>query len=91
MESTLTPEQIEKHYAACLDSVAAIYKAMNGSGYKDNFMAENFPALLHESKQETILRNVQHLEAMQQADFWTEEDMAPIYEAIAAGNAALEG
>jgi hypothetical protein len=38
-----------------------------------------------------IQRNVQHLEGMRRAEFWTDEDMAPIDAAIAAGNAATAG
>lgn len=36
-------------------------------------------------------RIIKHLEGMRQAPFWTDEDMAPIDAAIAAGNAALAG
>jgi len=71
----LTPEQIAKHYSACLDSVMVINDAIsNPTQYL---------------RDETVIqRNVQHLEGMRRAEFWTTEDMAPIDAAIAAGNAA---
>jgi hypothetical protein len=33
-----------------------------------------------------LRRNVEHLELMVAKDFWTNEDMAPVNAAIAAGN-----
>jgi hypothetical protein len=76
MTDDLTPERIAKHYSACLDSVWVINDAIaNPDRY--------------ETDDTVIERNVQHLEGMRQADFWTDEDMGPIDEAIAAGNAAL--
>jgi hypothetical protein len=75
MEDELTPERIAKHYSACLDSVWIINDAIaNPDQYADD---------------DTVIeRNVEHLEVMRSADFWTTEDMAPIDAAIAAGNAA---
>jgi hypothetical protein len=71
----LTPEQIAKHYSACLDSVWVINDAIaNPNRYTGD--------------DTVIQRNVQHLEGMRRAEFWTDEDMAPIDDAIAAGNAA---
>lgn len=70
-----TPEQIAKHYSACLDSVWVINDATSN------------PAL-YADDDTVIERNVKHLEAMRRAEFWTTEDMAPIDAAIAAGNAA---
>lgn len=73
-----TPEQIAKHYSACLDSVWVVNDAIaNPNRYTGDDTA--------------IDRNVKHLEGMRQAPFWTDEDMAPIDAAIAAGNAALAG
>ena len=74
----LTPEQIAKHYSACLDSVWVINDAIaNPARYTGD---------------DTVIdRNVKHLEGMRKASFWTDEDMAPIDAAIAAGNAALAG
>jgi len=71
----LTPERIAKHYSACLDSVWVINDAIANS---DKYTGDDT----------VIQRNVQHLEGMRRADFWTDEDMAPIDDAIAAGNAA---
>ena len=74
----LTPEQIAKQYSACLDSVWVIEDAIaNPNRYAGD--------------DTVIQRNVQHLEGMRKAPFWTDEDMAPIDAAIAAGNAALAG
>jgi len=76
MTDDLTPEQIAKHYSACLDSVWVINDAIANP---DRYTTDDT----------VIERNVQHLEGMRKADFWTDEDMNPIDEAIAAGNAAL--
>ena len=76
MEDQLTPERIAKHYSACLDSVWVVNDAIANP---DRYTGDDT----------VIERNVQHLEGMCQADFWTDEDMAPIDAAIAAGNAAL--
>jgi hypothetical protein len=78
MTDDLTPEQIAKHYSACLDSVWVINDAIANP---DRYTTDDT----------VIERNVQHLEGMRQADFWTDEDMTPVDEAIAAGNAALAG
>jgi len=76
MTDNPTPEQIAQHYSACLDSVALIHDAVaNPANY--------------ESDPTAIERNVRHLEGMQLAAFWTDEDMAPIDAAIVAGNAAM--
>lgn len=73
---TPTAEEIAKHYSACIDSVNLINAVVAD------------PAAYAED--ETVLqRNVQHLEGMRKADFWTTEDMAPIDAAIAAGNTTL--
>ena len=76
MTDDLTPEQIAKHYSACLDSVWVINDAIANP---DRYTTDDT----------VIERNVQHLEGMRKAEFWTDEDMAPIDSAIAAGNAAL--
>ena len=76
MEDQLTPERIAKHYSACLDSVWVINDAIANP---DKYAGDDT----------VIQRNVQHLEGMRRAEFWTTEDMTPIDEAIAAGNAAL--
>lgn len=71
-----TPEQIAKHYSACLDSVWVINDAIANP---DRYTGDDT----------VIQRNVVHLEGMLNAPFWTNEDMTTINTAIAAGNAAL--
>ena len=75
MEDELTPERIAKHYSACLDSVWVVNDAIANL---DRYVGDDT----------VIQRNVQHLECMRNAEFWTTEDMTPIDAAIAAGNAA---
>jgi len=76
MEDQLTTERIAKHYSACLDSVWVVNDAIANPDKYDG--------------DDTVIeRNVQHLEGMRQADFWTNEDMAPIDAAISAGKAAI--
>jgi len=75
MEDQLTPERIAKHYSACLDSVWVINDAIANP---DKYTGDDT----------VIDRNVQHLEGMRKANFWTDEDMTPIDEAITAGKAA---
>ena len=76
MEDQLTPERIAKHYSACLDSVWVVNDAIANP---DKYTGDDT----------VIDRNVQHLEGMRNADFWTDEDMTPIDEAITAGKAAI--
>ncbi len=62
----LTPEeQIAKHYAACLDSVALI------NGGKPEKMTDDEWA-------DTVARNKEHLQIMLAKDFWTTEDLSAI-------------
>jgi len=67
----LTPEQIAQHYSAAMDSVDLI-NAGQPEGMSDEDWAD------------TVSRNVQHLEIMVAKDFWTDEDMTPFNDAIAA-------
>jgi hypothetical protein len=71
-----TAEEISKHYSACMDSVNLINAVIaNPAAYVDD---------------ETVLqRNVEHLENMINAMYWTNEDMTPLNDAITAGNAAI--
>lgn len=71
-----TPEQITKHYSACLDSVWVINDAIANPSR-------------HVGDDTVIERNVRHLEIMRNMPFWTDEDMSPFDAAIAAGNAAI--
>mgnify|MGYP003118255567 FL=1 len=68
-----TAEQIAKHYSACLDSVDLINALMA----QDSRTTE---------EQDTVDRNVDHLEIMVAKDFWTTEDMTPLNNAITAGS-----
>ena len=66
-------EQIAKHYSAAMDSVNLINELMaQGSRTTE--------------EQDTVARNVRHLEIMVAKDFWTTEDMTPLNNAITAGS-----
>jgi hypothetical protein len=67
----LTSEQIAQHYSAAMDSVALL-NAGQPEGMDDADWAD------------TVSRNVQHLEIMVAKDFWTDEDLTPLNDAIAA-------
>jgi hypothetical protein len=67
----LTSEQIAQHYSAAMDSVALL-NAGQPEGMSDEDWAD------------TVSRNVQHLEIMVAKDFWTDEDLTPLNDAIAA-------
>jgi hypothetical protein len=62
---TLTTEQIQKHYSACLDSVNLI-NGEKPEGMEDAEWAD------------TVARNKEHLVIMLAKDFWTTEDLAPL-------------
>jgi hypothetical protein len=68
-----TAEQIAKHYTACMDSVDLVNALMA----QDSRTTE---------EQDTVDRNVDHLEIMVAKDFWTTEDLAPLNAAITAGS-----
>ena len=73
MENTITPEQIARNYAACMDSVNLI----NGGkpeGMEDAEWAD------------TVARNKEHLTIMLAKDFWTTEDLTPLYAAVGLQN-----
>jgi hypothetical protein len=66
----LTPEeQIAKHYAACLDSVAVIN-------------SEKPDRMTDEEWADTVARNKEHLRIMLAKDFWTTEDLTPLQAAV---------
>jgi hypothetical protein len=71
MEDQSTAEQIAQHYSAAMDSVNLI-NAGQPEGVDDADWAD------------TVSRNVQHLEIMVAKDFWTDEDLTPLNDAIAA-------
>ena len=68
-----TPEEIEQHYSAAMDSVNLINELMA----QDSRTTE---------EQDTVARNVRHLQIMIAKDFWTTEDMTPLNNAITAGS-----
>ena len=70
MTDQITSEQIAKHYAACMDSVALI------SAGKPQDMTD-------EEWADTVARNKEHLTIMLAKDFWTNEDLTPLQEAAA--------
>lgn len=61
----LTAEEIARHYAAALDSVALI-NGEKPEGVEDAEWAD------------TVARNKEHLKIMLAKDFWTTEDLAPL-------------
>ena len=66
----ITAEEIARHYAAALDSVALI----NGGkpeGMEDAEWAD------------TVARNKEHLTIMLAKTYWTSEDLAPLQSAAA--------
>jgi hypothetical protein len=75
MSEELTPEQIAQHYSAAMDSVNLINAVIaDPDAYADD---------------ETVIdRNVRHLQIVVAWPFWTTEDMTPLNDAIAAGQAA---
>ena len=73
MSDTLTAEEIAGHYSAAMDSVNLINALMA----KDSRTTE---------EQDTVARNVEHLQLMVGKDYWTTEDLAPLNAAITAGS-----
>jgi hypothetical protein len=69
---TLTSEQILQHYSAAMDSVNLI------NGGKPEGMTDA-------DWTDCVARNVAHLEIMVAKTYWTNEDLAPLNAAIAAG------
>ena len=72
MLDELTPEQIQKHYDAAMDSV--------------NLLNAGKPAeLTDEDWTDCVSRNVEHLEIMVAKDFWTDaQDITVLQAAIDA-------
>jgi len=73
MSDTPTAEEIAQHYSAAMDSVNLINTLMA----QDSRTTE---------EQDTVDRNVDHLEIMVAKDFWTTEDLTPLNNAITAGS-----
>tara|TARA_B100001063_G_scaffold234443_1_gene251875 strand:+ start:575 stop:799 length:225 start_codon:yes stop_codon:yes gene_type:complete len=72
MSDTLTAEEIAGHYSAAMDSVNLINALMA----QDSRTTE---------EQDTVVRNVEHLQIMVAKTYWTTEDLAPFNNAITAG------
>ena len=73
-----TPEQIAQHYSAAMDSVNLINDIKAGK-YDATMSAQE--------KADTLERNAAHLEIMLAKDFWTNEDLKPLRDAVAAARA----
>lgn len=69
----MTPEEIAGHYSAAMDSVNLI----------NALVAQE---TLTDEEQDTIDRNVAHLQLMVTKDYWTTEDLTPFNNAITAGS-----
>ena len=68
-----TEEQIAQHYSAMHDSVNLL-DVMRTNPPKD---------MTDQEVEDTISRNVEHLEIMVAKDYWTDEDMTEVNAAIA--------
>lgn len=68
-----TEEEIAQHYSAMQDSVNLLDE-----------MRTNPPEdMTNQEVEDTISRNVEHLEIMVEKDYWTDEDMTEVNAAIA--------
>jgi len=76
MDTTPTPEQIDQHYSAALDSVNLINKLVEQE-------------TLSEGDVDCIDRNVKHLQLMIAKPFWTTEDMTPLTSSVSAGTSKI--
>ena len=70
IETQTTPEQIAKHYSACMDSVNLL-----NAGKPEDMEAAEWA--------DTVARNKEHLNIMLAKDFWTTEDLTPLRTAAA--------
>ena len=73
MPDTPTAEEIAQHYSAAMDSVNLI-----------NALMAQYSRTTEE--QDTVSRNVEHLQIMVAKDYWTTEDLTPLNNAITAGS-----
>jgi hypothetical protein len=75
MDDEITAEQIAQHYSSAMESVNLI-----------NAVIADPDAYAND---ETVMqRNVDHLELVIDWTFWTDEDLSPFTDAIAAAEAA---
>ena len=65
----LTPEQIAQHYSAAMDSVNLL-----NAGKPEEMSDEDWV--------DCVKRNKDHLEIMLAKDFWTNEDLTPLQDAV---------
>ena len=73
IEEVETEKEIAQHYSAIHDSVNLL-----------NEMRTNPPEdMTDQEVEDTISRNVEHLEIMVEKDYWTDEDMTEVNAAIA--------
>jgi len=77
MTDTPTAEEIAQHYTAMGHSVDLINDIVAGNQDDDMEAAD---------RQDTVDRNVEHLELMVAKDYWTNESMTAVNAAITAGN-----
>jgi hypothetical protein len=66
----VTAEEIARHYSAALDSVALL-----NAGKPEDMEEADW--------QDTVKRNIDHLNIMLAKDFWTTEDLKPLQDAVA--------
>jgi hypothetical protein len=76
MTDTPTAEEIAQHYTAMGHSVDLINDIVAGNQDDDMEAAD---------RQDTVNRNVEHLELMVAKDFWTNESMTAANAAITSG------
>jgi hypothetical protein len=69
MNDNLTPEDIQRHYSAAMDSVNLL-NAGKPEGMDDQEWAD------------TVARNKEHLQIMVAKDFWIDQDLTPLQQAI---------
>jgi len=69
MDETLTPEEIQRHYDAAMDSVNLL-DAGKPEGMDDK------------DWEDCVSRNVEHLKIMVAKDFMQDQDLAPLQAAI---------
>jgi hypothetical protein len=68
MNDTLTPEDIQRHYDAAMDSVNLL-----NAGKPERMTDEDWA--------DTVSRNKEHLQIMVAKDFWQGQDLTPLREA----------
>ena len=69
-DETLTAEEIQKHYDASMDSVTLLNAGKSTEMSDDDWT-------------DCKSRNVEHLKIMVAKDYWTDEDLSPLNDAIA--------